>query len=391
MSIYSKPLALISTDDLAELLAEPAIENVRLEFKSQLPDKAELVKKLSSFGNTYGGLLIIGAADAGTDGKLSGLLGIEPIPGMKQKLVQWCFDGIAPPLDVDVSESIPCPTDPSRVCYVVKVPESELAPHFLNGRRGIYIRTNEYSQLFEPQLATLDEILRLVERRKPILDRRVKLRDRARARFESFTESSYAQLGKGETLGASLLLHVAPRYPSAPMFGPHELLDRVRQLTFPWRQVGFPRFTQGVISQHESALVLRPGSSFSLLEATIWGHLTYSGEVEIEIQSGGPVGIHLNHFLGQLLVFLEHARRLLLESGFTGALQIGMELRNVQGVPWVSFPGGFPEEGPKSLFDSEVSFELELPATRLFEDRDNVAADLLREIFFALNWADVAA
>jgi hypothetical protein len=308
MSIYSKSLAQISTEDLGELLAEPAIENVRLEFKSQLPEKEELVKKLSSFANTYGGLLLIGAADAESDGKLSGLPGVEAIPGMKQKIVQWCFNRISPPLDVDVSDGIPCPMNQSRVCYVIKVPESELAPHFLNGRRGIYIRTNEYSQLFEPRLATLDEILHLVERRKPIVDRRLRLRDRARARFDRFAESFYAELGKAETVGAHFLLYVAPRYPSEPLFEAHQLLKRVRSLIIPWRQVGFPRLTQGVISQHESALVLRPGSSFSLLEATVWGHLTYSSEVEIEIQPGGPVGIHLNHFLGELLVFLEHSR-----------------------------------------------------------------------------------
>jgi hypothetical protein len=68
-----------------------------------------------------------------------------------------------------------------------------------------------------------------------------------------------------------------------------------------------------------------------------------------------------------------------------------MELRSVRDVPWISFPSGLVEEGPKSLFDSEVSFDLELPATRLVEDRDGVAVDILREIFFALNWADVAA
>ncbi len=391
MSIYSTPIFQLTPADLAELLADEAVENIRLEFKSELPTKAELAKKLSSFANTYGGLLVVGAAAKSSDGKLTGLPGVEEIPGLKQKIVQWCFDEISPPLQVEISGPIPSPADSSRFCYVIKVPESEIAPHFINGRRGVYIRTDEYSQLFEPQLATLDEILRLTERRKPILERRARLRSRARSRFESFAEAAYEELGKSKSLGAHFLLFVSPRYPAELLFEPQALLQRIKSLTIPWRQVGFPRLTRGVISQHESALVLRPGSSFSLLEATVWGHLTYASEMEFEVKAGGPSGIHLNHFLGQVLVFLEHAKQLLLRSGFLGELEFGLELRCIKRVKWVSFPDGFPEEGPASLLDSATSFDLQIPSNRLFENRDEVAADLLREIFFALNWAEVAA
>jgi hypothetical protein len=87
-----------------------------------------------------------------------------------------------------------------------------------------------------------------------------------------------------------------------------------------------PRSTGGgLISQHESAIVLRPGSSFSILEANTWGMLYYATEVERE----GPKqsekeldGIHSYHFPGQLLVFLEHAGRLLPELGYVGPFTI---------------------------------------------------------------------
>jgi hypothetical protein len=41
MSIFTKPLSQIVTADLQELLDENAIENVRLEFKLQVPNKDE--------------------------------------------------------------------------------------------------------------------------------------------------------------------------------------------------------------------------------------------------------------------------------------------------------------------------------------------------------------
>src|SRR5205085_656579 len=266
------------------------------------------------------------------DGKLVELPGVEPIAGCKQKLVQWCFDEISPPVVIEVSEGIPSPTDGTRVCYVLKIDESEAAPHFINGRRGIYVRTDEFSQLFEPHPAKLEEILRLVERRQRVVERASRLQERTRRRWTTFAESKYSELGNKESLGAHFSLTISPRYPTAPLFDPYVLHALSETLTVPWRQVGFPRFAKGIVSQHESVLVLRPGSSFSLLELTMWGHLTYSSEIEIEVGDKTVTGIHLNHFVGHILVFLEHAASLLRKSSFRGELELTLELHGIKGV-----------------------------------------------------------
>ena len=46
---------------------------------------------------------------------------------------------------VEVSDPIPISAGNGRVCYVLSAPESEFAPHFLNGRRGVWVRTDEFS------------------------------------------------------------------------------------------------------------------------------------------------------------------------------------------------------------------------------------------------------
>src|SRR5437016_2001930 len=92
MSIFSKSTDQLATSDLAELLAEPTVENVRLEFKLQDPAKDEALKKLTSFANTFGGYVVIGA-EGDNGGRLLGLPGIQPIAGLKQRLVQWSYDG----------------------------------------------------------------------------------------------------------------------------------------------------------------------------------------------------------------------------------------------------------------------------------------------------------
>ena len=110
-------------------------------------------------------IAVTGAKANSTDGLLLGLPGVDPSPNFKQKIVQWCYDAVSPSFEPFVSNPIPAPDDARKVCYVIYVPESVEAPHFLNGRKGVYIRTDEFSQRFDVRLATYEEIQHLANRR----------------------------------------------------------------------------------------------------------------------------------------------------------------------------------------------------------------------------------
>src|SRR5712691_745940 len=109
MSIYTKSMTDITTVDLQELLDEHSVENVRLEFKLEIPDKDETLKKLSSFANTFGGYVVIGAKANSKDGLLLGLPGVDISPNYKQKIVQWCYDAASPPIEPFVSNPVSAP------------------------------------------------------------------------------------------------------------------------------------------------------------------------------------------------------------------------------------------------------------------------------------------
>ena len=93
MSIFTKPISQLATDDLQELLREKAVENARLEFKSEVPNKDETLKKLSSFANAFGGFMVVGAKASSADGRIEDLPGVDEQSGYKQKIVDWCFAG----------------------------------------------------------------------------------------------------------------------------------------------------------------------------------------------------------------------------------------------------------------------------------------------------------
>lgn len=386
MSIFSKSISQIETHDLLELLTEPAVENVRLEFKREVPNKDDTLKKLSAFANTFGGFMVIGAEANSTDGRIVGLPGIEAKPSYKQTLVQWCFEGVAPPLNLEVSDPIPTPVGDGKVCYVTYTAESDLAPHFLNGRKGVYVRTNEFSGRFEPKLATENELRHLLDRRRLVQQRRSELISRARNRFHTFAERRYRELNKTEKqIGCTFDLSVVPRFPVRHLCDHVRILSLLKMKRLHWRGVSFPMDSAGFISQHESALALRPGFSFSILEANVWGLLFYATEIEHHREAYS--GIHLNDFLGNLLAFIKHSSLLLQELSYVGPLHIEMRLQSMCGVPWVySYQGAVPTPGPVSELDNEVTFSIATTSEALAQKPDRISMDILRYVFFAMNW-----
>jgi predicted HTH transcriptional regulator len=170
MPIYTTPLPQLGSTDLQELLDSSAAENVRLEFKLLVPNKDETLKKLSSFANTFGGFMVVGAKANSVDGRIEDLPGVGIQSSYKQTIAQWCFDGVSPPLVAGVSDPIPTPSGNGKVCYVIYVAKSDVAPHFLNGRKGIWVRTDEFSAHFEARLANENELRHLFDRRKLTLN-----------------------------------------------------------------------------------------------------------------------------------------------------------------------------------------------------------------------------
>lgn len=399
MSIYTTPLSRINASDLQELLTEGAVENVRLEFKSEVPNRDETLKKLSSFANTFGGFVVVGAKANSADGRLQDLCGVDEESGYKQKLNQWAFDSCSPPLVIEVSNPIPVPSGNGKVCYVIYVPESDAAPHFLNGRKGVWIRTDEFSARFSTQLADERELRHLLDRRAVTRQRRAGIIDRAASRFKRFTN---AKLGSDEIKRATFLsLCVVPRFPARSLCEQEGLAmftQPVETNWVSWRQVVFPDPGVPVVSQHESLIILNAARSTSFLEINIWGLLYYGVRVDEDrelLYRGTPSGgegsenraIHLSQFAGYILLFVQHARKMLQRMGYSGPLHTEIALAPICGVKWLRpsehGAGLFPLAG--SELDDSLHFPLSLTSDRWIDKADGVAMEILKLILFAVN------
>jgi hypothetical protein len=390
MSIFDKPVNDVVTADLAELLAESAVENVRLEFKRELPNRDEMLKKVSSFANTFGGLIVIGAEASSKDGRLISLSGVDVESGFKQRVVQWAFDGIYPPISPMISPPINTPAQNGKVCYVIRVEESEETPHFLNGRKGAYVRSDEFSQRFKPELATFQELQHLTNRRLQLVRRRRWLFHRSRKRFDAFVRLNYESSPETSgPIGATASFFLRPVYPSRPLQDHFKVDELVRRTRVKWRQENFPRLHDPV-SQAESTLLLRGAWGFSLVEVNTWGQIFVGREIEesrTDENGSETRGIHLYAFVGHLLAYLEYGREMYTQLQYTGPLLLTLSLLRIRNIPFLVFPNNIPQASPSSPIDDTVRIDVRTSTEDLRQGRDEVVREVLRSLLFALNWA----
>jgi hypothetical protein len=391
MPFYTKPLSQLNSADLQELLSEQAVENARLEFKLIAPDKDPTLKKLSSFANTFGGYMLIGAKADSKDGRLQDVPGIAPLPGYKQKVIDWCFAGANPPLAVEVSDPIPVPAGGANVCYAIYVPESDVAPHFLNGRKGVWVRTDEFSANFDEQLANDVELRHLLDRRQLIRQRRTSLMARAKKRFNTYLDHKHKdRSGQRTDVGPLFELCVVPRFPARQLCNQKELkqyLDPL-QTRVNWRNGFFPLLNHRTVSQHESVITLDAAGDTSILEANVWGLLYYA--TTLRDGRTDAAAIHTPQFIGSVLVFIDHAGKMLDRLGYSGATVIEFAMGPILRMPWLSIGADrFLQQRTGSELDDDIIFAIQSSAEELRLKRNAVALEVVRAVLYAADMADL--
>lgn len=272
------------------------------------------------------------------------------------------------------------------VCYVIYVQESDVAPHFLNGRKGVYVRSDEFSSRFEARLANETELRHLLDRRRLILERRAMILERARKRFKTYIESR-AQTNPD----AFLEFSVVPRFPARPLIEQTGLASTIRQNYMAWRSVVFPKQTSPIVSQQESALVLEAARGSSVFEANVWGMLFYCRNITVRNERDPAEGIHLYAFVGHILLFIQHAERMFASLGYSGPVHVETRLISILRVPWLAADamGNLTDEREGSRLDDEVTLSLTLSREDFRVRPDWIAGEILKYVLYSVDAADL--
>jgi hypothetical protein len=379
VSIFGKPVKEITLVDLNELVAEQAQENIRLEFKRQPVDRDDFLKKISGFANTSGGYIIIGMAEGPTHNAAE-VLGVQRLPSLESQVTAWCTQHLYPPLLPGVSKEIMV-DGKGTVAYVIQIEESELAPHFIEGRQGCYIRTNEGSHKFEAKLASQPEIIALLNRREAAKKRAVDLRVRSRARlqraWELYTVNSPVPL-------LPFTFRCEPVFPRRPLIGAGDLASVVESArarmgslrAFPSKERVLSLAESLVFSGYEACPRMQ-------LEITTFGTTSY---LVILQPSGQPFELDMAEALESAYLAARWAREFGRTVGLRGLIRTSLRIENIRSATFV-IHRGLPDD-PNTHLDEVAEVEREMQFEDFEQGWSEITLGLWRELFFALGWAN---
>jgi hypothetical protein len=133
--ILPRPFLELTLDDVAQIVADHREEGETLFFERKAEVSGNsLAKACSAFGNTLGGLLVVGVAD--DDGAL---VEIEPRASEAQLWVKDTLRGLVLPMPPFRARWME--TNGDRGLLVVLVEESSTTPHLLTRSGAIYVRS----------------------------------------------------------------------------------------------------------------------------------------------------------------------------------------------------------------------------------------------------------
>ncbi len=397
--VFGKLLSDLAFGDIERLQKNDVRESVVLEYKSQFKSgnsgRDDVLKEVSALANTFGGYLIFGVKEKGGQGggQIESIPGVDPIPNLKQTLAYWGVEWVYPPLtEIEVSDAIPVGKG-DRACYVVHVPASVSAPHFLLERRGCFVRlrVDEHSMTFEPLLAKQDEIWRLTDRRKALVDHRNEI---IRTAIERWKALGTPRLTNSKQPAPAILFYAVPQFPAERVIEPgdlHALLERaaVAHSRCPWH--AYPWAAQ------QDAILVRgsEGRDPSHLELTSWGsvfiaeHLSHETGARTELVCSADV--QRQHLIAYPALWLLFLRNLLGGVGLQAQVLIHVELRHVKGIPiqgleptWGLSQKTEKTEYARSLADETVWWEGTLSAAQLQSNPSRYAVAVYRRLAFGV-------
>jgi hypothetical protein len=273
--LFSKPISELTHEDI-EAFCKRFREGLRVEYKSTFDTsvKGKLSRVVSSFANSYGGVLVVGV-------NTNGGIPVEPFDGIE-------FEDREPRLTV---ENI-CRSDifpeafvyqnlvPSRVLgkafLVVQVDESPKAPHAIENNTRVYRRTGDSAN--PTTLADMTVIERLLARRRDVS-----------ARWDEFFADSNSLSAKvSMPMDAPLLeIRAGPQYPSDVVILREKVFQFLAGDLFR-RSVGF--YASDAFRHPTGALLARSDGRRRYLNVGELGMLHYLELLESTGYSGGAAG-----------------------------------------------------------------------------------------------------
>lgn len=377
--LFSRPVADLTYSDVEEF-CKRFREGLRVEYKSTFDAsvKRKIPRTVSSFANSYGGILIVGISAA--DG-----VPLEPFEGIEFEdreprltVENICRDGIFP--EATIFQNLVPSTIPGKAFLVVQVNESPRSPHAIENSSQVYVRTGDSAN--PTSLANIALVERLLLRRQNVLGRW----------NEFYEESSNLAEKIGLKRDVPLLeLRIGPHYPTEILVSREGIFEFLKNFQMQY-SIGF---RQNVTLRHPTgALLSRSDDSARYLNVGEFGTMHYI-EPLIATTNAAILGTTVQPARGETVIYpfwwitkpilriLGVAAHLMANNAATCDLRVEAVLRNVSGLPFMLGRNIF-QMSPSRTLSGQVPASTSCPSERLAKLLQDVTAEILYQLIWPI-------
>jgi hypothetical protein len=366
--LFPKPISDLAFEDVEEF-CQRFKENVRVEYKSTFDDsvKKKLPKVLTSFANSYGGILIIGInAPAGVPQEpFEGIVFPEREPGLTVQSL--CRDDIFP--EIPLYTSFVPSRIPDNAFLVVQVNESQKAPHAIENSTQVHVRAEGGTE--RTSLADITHIERMLLRRRDVLGRWK----------EFYSESESLAKAVGIALDTPRLeIRIGPQYATEAVITREKVSEFLNDHNRRYR-AGF--LQQEVLHHPAGAFLSRKEDKVRYLNIGEIGAVHYLEPLDLRRENeNDPIVTNLWWTASSICMVISVVADLMTTHGVTCDLRVEASLVNIARLPFYTHITRvhFPEV-------HAAAFPL-IPASLIHpsESLGRRAADVAAELLYQLRW-----
>lgn len=385
--LFTKEITKITFEDVSNFCNEQIRESINLDYKKDFPN--DLEKTIAAFANTMGGLIIIGVDESDGKPKLP-VEGLEYKEGLSERITNIILSNIYPPIFPEIQV---CEPVRNKTFVIIRVPQSNITPHFIRHRTQIYIRTNDISH--PEELASAEQMEWLRDKRKQSEELREILLNNAQERY-----SNYLTLYKSPGIPfGEMTLSILPLYPSTL----YKTYREIKQIADEIKAKGygheFPYLFSEARSVENGAVQFFYSKDTKYIEYTElnqFGLLYYKKDIgyQKEEKSGDKTEkikeIHLSDIITCVDLFLEASTNFYEKLGYWGLVKLRLSLEKLLGIKLIGIKEElFPEKENISV-DNKLNKERVYYVNDIKKKRIELLIELIQDIGWSLGWDYIA-
>jgi len=387
--MFGTPIELIDLPQILDFLTTGVREGFALDFKENFPSNLE--KTLAAFANSYGGMILIGVEETNTGAAVMPIKGVELTTGLRERVLQKGLEAVYPPVlpevhVVDFKSDTTLPA-PDRAVVVVRVAESDDAPHAVEDRTVVYFRNDNISNRFLRK-ATVGEIEWLANKRQRSIEEKEKLIRKALERTQHLrSRRRNDRPPRQYSREGGMTLFTVPAFPRSPLLDTRSWFDLVQNTRVPSSTI-LDHLPNGQLQRVAGGMFFDGDYSYSefqqqglvLHEFDYWWDYTNSPSVSLGARQLLP------EVTASLITgVLELSRELYRKAGYLGLVEFRFTADGLAGA-FFSKAGRSWLNGVPKLIESEISISRRFSMGELEEGLLSISRDCQRELYWAFGF-----